>query len=386
MLVLAVLFGIVRPVECNAQEEPTSELHAKKRQDEATEINDLMKGLSSRKYAQRERSTRRLMAIGLPVLEQVRAAKSDRDAEVRLRCQRIERAIVLQDREHRVAGFLSGVRSDRPLPGWQRFRNRLGDSDQARDLMATVLREAWDAVEEFESAANDETTVAVSHVEKLRHYRRTLRLPITQSQMLTAMLMASDEKVSLPNKSLSELLSLLHQYSRTESGQDPWQDQQFRRLAGMVVQSSKTHPAATCYQGCSLSMRHGLYEGLVPAVAIIDSEEATPSMRQYAILTVARFGKDEHVGTLESQFSNTTTCYKRNVNNSAKTFECQVRDVALAAVIHLLSQDPRQFGFEQLRHNSLSVFQPHTLGFVDDEDRSKSTEKWQSYREQVSTQ
>ncbi|MEM7314569.1 MAG: hypothetical protein AAF497_15590, partial [Planctomycetota bacterium] len=121
---LLVLVAFVASQSVSAQSQATSEGVEK-----PLTVSELIQELGGKKYSQRERATRMLIERGLVALDAVRSGLKSSDAEVRTRCKRIERKIVAQDREHRVLGFLSRVSADRPVPGWERFRKRLGNQN-----------------------------------------------------------------------------------------------------------------------------------------------------------------------------------------------------------------------------------------------------------------
>ena len=118
---------------------------------------------------------------------------------------------------------------------------------------------------------------------------------------------------------------------------------------------------------------------MAPALTVIEDRESRPHIRQYALLTIAKFGSVANVGKIKQLLSDTDVCYRREDPRTKKAqFECQVRDVAFATMLHLTSRDPRQFGFVNAKSNSYSVYQPSTLGFANDDERKVAYAKWES--------
>ena len=101
--------------------------------------------------------------------------------------------------------------------------------------------------------------------------------------------------------------------------------------------------------------------------------------REYAILTIAKLGDDKHLPILEELLDDQSVCQQRTDAKTKVTTQTQVRDIALAAIIHLSGEDPKQFGFTQLRENPLSVFVSNTAGFANDQQRQESLHKWQQH-------
>ena len=57
-------------------------------------------------------------------------------------------------------------------------------------------------------------------------------------------------------------------------------------------------------------------------------------------------------------------------------FSAQVRDVALAAMIHIIGQNPRDYGFTELRPHKDYLYAANTAGFGSEERRNRALRKW----------
>lgn len=89
----------------------------------------------------------------------------------------------------------------------------------------------------------------------------------------------------------------------------------------------------------------------------------------------------EQIPALEELLDDHAVCYKRAHPQTQKLiFECQLRDVALATLMHLYGQDPKKFGFQQLQSNPQFVFQPYTIGFSSEDQRRTAHQKWEVFR------
>ena len=115
----------------------------------------------------------------------------------------------------------------------------------------------------------------------------------------------------------------------------------------------------------------------MPAVKILEEKNAAPYIRQYAILTVARFKDHESVPLLKTLLDDESVCYSQTDPKTKNVaFQSQVRDVALAILLYLDGQDPKDFGFKKLRTSTNMVYQPNTLGFASDELRAAAFDTW----------
>jgi hypothetical protein len=56
--------------------------------------------------------------------------------------------------------------------------------------------------------------------------------------------------------------------------------------------------------------------------------------------------------------------------------QSQVRDVALAVLIHLSGQELKDYGLDHIQPNSKMLFQPGTITFTDPSARTEALKKW----------
>ena len=57
----------------------------------------------------------------------------------------------------------------------------------------------------------------------------------------------------------------------------------------------------------------------------------------------------------------------------------QLRDVALAATIYRAGQDPREFGFDYAKPDPNTLYSPSTLGFKNEEERTRAVKNWSAF-------
>ena len=62
------------------------------------------------------------------------------------------------------------------------------------------------------------------------------------------------------------------------------------------------------------------------------------------------------------------------------SYEAQIRDVALAAILIMKKQDPKKFGFDRIQQNTTNAFVTSTVGFENDEKRNKTFAKWKEFK------
>jgi hypothetical protein len=97
-----------------------------------------------------------------------------------------------------------------------------------------------------------------------------------------------------------------------------------------------------------------------------------------AILAIGKLGSRQHVLLLEPLLTDDTLCEASPEDEKAR-YRCEVRDVALAVIIHLHAQKPKDFGFERIQGNSQSLFNYNSMGFASTEQRQKALAKWKQW-------
>src|SRR5690606_4957309 len=130
--------------------------------------------------------------------------------------------------------------------------------------------------------------------------------------------------------------------------------------------------------GMVLAVQYDLPEGLEPATALIKQTGAPPHFLQFAILVVGRFGGKEHVGLLEPLLENSTPLVTQNFGG--QKLRTEVRDVALATLVHLTQQDAKQYGLNLEKHPQ-TLFDTRSIGFASEEARAAALRRWKKWSE-----
>ena len=101
----------------------------------------------------------------------------------------------------------------------------------------------------------------------------------------------------------------------------------------------------------------------------------------YAILLIGKHGTKEDVSLLTPLLSNNKVFQRRVmvIGKTRKQVEIQVRDVALATIVHLSGQKHKDYGFDQIQPHPMTLFQIHTLGYSENKQREAAIEKWKAW-------
>lgn len=346
------------------------------------EVAQLIKQLGADSFSQRERASKQLLARGLDVYADLQNAENHPDRETRMRVRRLVANLVEMDRQTQLAEFIMNLEGDfAQLPGWTRLREIAGDTRATRMLMAGVLRDNWNLLAESERDAGSAEATLVRRCEELQYSRSVQRRQLKREDVAALLLLAVNPEVGVYKQTQQQIYNLCYRikFANNQSGGVTISaDDPLRKLLGAWV-ARPSDVANTAFYSLNIALRFSLSEGLVPAVQILEENNAAPYIRQYAVLTVARFKDHESAPLLKTLLEDESVCYSQTDPRTKNVaFQSQVRDVALAVLLYLDGHDPKDFGFAKLRPSTNMVYQPNTLGFANDELRAAAFDAWKA--------
>lgn len=380
---LSAILILAAAVPADSTAQPTSPDDAKP---STEQLAALVQQLDADSFADREGAMQELIQMGQPALESIQPLTRHKNRELRKRAEAIVIQVALNSRPERLRRFVAGeeLTGAMAIPGWHRMTRVAGANAAARQLWISVLQSEWEFLNRFDKAGAGADQVLLDRLVELNSNRSWKQQKISRDAVIALMVSATTAR-DLPNRNALDstpdhvgiqIYSLLSQLS--SNGDDSaWQSPVFRKIVGRFIVAAQG--PTSIYQGLTLAMRQNLeQEGLEAAERVIRSGGGLPHVRQYAILALARFGGKEHVATLQDLLDDSGVFYtgKLNGNKRAK-IECQVRDLALASLIHLTGGDPRAAGFQHLQANKDFVFLPHTVGFTSEDDRLATLSQFQ---------
>jgi hypothetical protein len=96
------------------------------------------------------------------------------------------------------------------------------------------------------------------------------------------------------------------------------------------------------------------------------------------MLALGKYGNADDVELVEKLLDNKTVFNTWN-RQPMPPVSVQVRDVALAVLVHLTGQEHKEYGFDLLRPDSRMLYAVHTCGFVEDDQREAAVAKWREW-------
>jgi hypothetical protein len=356
-----------------------TELFAQQGPKPSRQISSLVEQLGNEDFAVRENASRKLLLAGMEAIDALSKGSRDPDREVRYRCLRIMRLIKENDFRRRLQQFAKGDLPETPLPGWEKFEKLLGNSSETRDLFVDMQRAEPELMIAVDQGAASTTNALTLRTQKLDVANRIYRYRLTTGDIGALLFAAGDERVEVPSAATSTINRFCTIHGFASSASLGSHKQLMRQLLGRWVLRGEGWSA---YRAMELARKFGLTEGLAPAESILRSDMNQTNAKQYAILTIAKLGDKNQVPLLRSLLDDPTVCstqrFQRNKENVQ--LQGQLRDVALAGLLHLLDQDPLDFGFDRkLATHSETVFQVNTIGFINQQQRAAAFKKWEAF-------
>lgn len=360
------------------------------------EIQSLISQLGAPRFSSRKSASEKLARIGLPAYHALEDATRDGDRETRYRAEKVLALIRQNDLNRRLTVFLASLDSaeDQALPSWTRFKTTHGNSTASRTLFVEMQRAEGELLASLEADPRQATerlgkrAVEYSLDQQARAVREGPAIQLSLGQIASLIFVAGQSDVRPSPQTLALILRLGNQTALREALVPGDKSQRHaadkaeisRRLLAAVIARSED---AAAYPAMQLAVEHELKEGLVPALKVLEGPGRVRYTVQYALILVARFGDESHLGIIEKLFTDHTLIGSSSQNRVRR--EIQVRDSALAAALLITKQELKDYfvlaeGPAATRVPSYSYLSLVSLGFENDEQRTAAFQKWETYK------
>jgi len=345
----------------------------------AARAKALVRELGDASYTVREEAARKILLLGPAAKTALQEGLQSNDLEVQARCERLLVTVLEQDFQLRLDAFLADKEGngDHDLPGWQRYRQIVGRDAGARELYAEMAKTHRLLMEEAEAAPKTVGARLAGECQalfqKVNSASVAQRRQITLADVATILLIATDPEAAVSDQGLMMAANLLYQPAFNQTLRAGARSEQARKLflawAGQVKGNAAN-------QTLNIAMQYNLKEGLDLGLRLIREKDWANGM---AIVAIGKLGTKEHLPLLEPLLDNTAVIMNVNFNNKPGTTE--VRDVALAMMVHLTGQSIKDYGFEFFRGttNAQVFFAPVYLAFAEKAKRDAAHQKFRDW-------
>lgn len=377
---LALFGGIVHAAD---NRNPADLIKGKDRAAEQAEIAALVRALGAPTFAARQQAQRALVGFGVQAKDALEAACHDPDQEIQKRARVALAAIHDVDFYIRLGAFLADKNpaDGHGLAGWDRYRACAGASGPARRLFADMQRaerELLELVEHAPRQAGDLLDARCQQTENAAQGADAEHQPPLSLATIAAIVFAAGEAdVPVSGHAGNCIVGFSSQAALSQALNSKQMAPVMRGLLGTWVKREFDRESVTGYRSLIMAMQYNLKEAIAPALADIEPPGGPPHLEQYAILAVGKLGGREHVPTLLPLLNDSRPVGVPD--RTGRESDTQIRDVALAAMIHLTGQKLADYGFVHAKTNPLILFNTNTLGFSDANAREQALSKWRAW-------
>ncbi|MBM4097931.1 MAG: hypothetical protein FJ261_14325 [Planctomycetes bacterium] len=347
-----------------------------------TSPDALVRRLGSDDFSARESAEAALSKLGLAALAAIEAGGADADPEVRRRCRDLSLALRKQNQIDMLTRFVAG--SDN-LPGWERFRKVLGQRPDARKAYAEIYGSDPTFIDDVESRPQYAPTIIVAKVQllqTLQNAERTKRggFPFSTNDVAIVMFAAQHPQARIPTDKLHFITSMLYNQNiqNSLSGRNGVAVNENLRAIVVSWMLSQTDINAQM-QSLYICMNNDLKDGITLARSLLKNGNLPPHGRGVCCSLLGRLGNKDNIPDLVPLLSDTT--HMNNFQVRPKTMGVvQVRDVALAMLVHITGQSHKDysFGFTTVGQ-PFQVNSTYNMGFLEDAKRQEALAKWDAY-------
>jgi hypothetical protein len=336
--------------------------------------------------------------MGMRAERSLLAGAQDRDPEVRGRCERVLQQVRQDALEARIRAFEGA--GDRQatvtLPGWERFREVVGDDSEARRLFADMWRAEpvlLRMAARRHAGTEAEFEARRSSFDEIADASGRYEIQVSQAQIATLLFIAADKGVKFsapPGTSLMTTLARASNLSLAPTGRSGL----VRRLVVHFIEGQRDPwPYPPGQLGASpipgtlmTAIDLNLTEILQYALCQLKDPKASTQSRAAAAVVVARFGGRKHIPDLESALGDTGITGRLQWSSGNKHVETttRVQDVALAMLVGLTGQKYADYKFLAADNPMFDpLVRPATwlrIAFANDTTRRVALRQWEAWK------
>jgi hypothetical protein len=339
---------------------------------------ELVRRLGDESYRVREEASKELLQLGLAAREALLQGVKDSDLEVRRRCRDLLPSILEADRQARLDSLLADTedKQDHGLPGWNRFRQVAGADLPARKFFVALCRHDGgllaDATKDPARAGEHCATLCGHILQKV--YGPTSRSAgqVEPAELAPLLLVAGDPRTNVPAPPRHMVVNFFYQPAiRAALVGDG--NPAFKKLA-LAWMERQTDDEDAAQQMFFAVQNLELKEGVDLALKVLAERKLKGRGVGGAMTTVGKLGTRQHRAVLERFLDDRTQVCAFALDRERGTTE--VRDVALAMLVHLAGQEHKPYGFVFSHNNPHLKFYANFLGFHNEEQRNRAFARW----------
>ena len=377
-LMAAVLLAFVAPVAAN-----TPSLS----REDTEKAMQLLRKLGAKEYRIREGASVELVRMGRAVEPILRQGMTDSDPEIRYRSRYLLPLAMTYDLEKRIKAFLADKDDKSPLPGWAKFKDIVGDDAKTREMFSSMHRYDTALIELMDKNAPGLQAKLSTQCNDFMLSRngQGFNAPVHLEQVAVLLFAVADAKLKADMSVRSNLSSALYMASYAPSGKNVLKGNDVVRK--LVVKYLNNWNEFSINNDVYVLINLDLKEGTQIAREMLKKSSGSAYGRAMAMGALAKLGGKEVIPEILPFIEDKASCgdTQFGFNNKNVTIHTQLRDVALALLVHLTGQNLNNYDFAYVKMfpgnfaaNNLFM-SPTLLGFSDDKARDASMKKWKEW-------
>jgi hypothetical protein len=398
-IVVAPQLGALEPGRARAQEvsngadnraltgSPATSTKGQTSRGEIQQIGHWIEQLNNDAYPIRQAAAEELLNTGIPAREPLLKVADGPDPETRAAARRLVALIDRTEFHRRLDAFArdEGGVQRLTLPGWEKFRLRVGEDAAARALFVDMQRQEGALLAAaFGAAPQPLNGIWEDRLVRLVQWQVTAGDRTANPQLgtcATLLFLGSIAETEVTERGAVLVENLIQRPPIRENMQaGTYRDAVRRLVVGWIVHCPNQNEVILnrrLYMASTNQLHETLPLALDVAHATGSYSAVQPPTRAAALLLVGQLGSEEQVPRLESLLNDATVC--ATAAEQAGT-NVQIRDVALVVMLHLTGQRPADYGYVQARMQPEQMFQLQTLWIENDEQRVAALDKWKAWR------
>lgn len=356
---------------------------------EAT-IMALISDLSAPEFLVRQRAMNQLVAIGAEAIPGLNDAIRDGNRETRFRAGRVVDAVEQNVFQQKLEQFIKARVGDVnvTLPSWKMFCETIPETAESRRVFAQISRAEPRLCRSIEHGPGSTSKEIDRRCAEIQVAMRETRMADFSIGTINGLLFAAGmDAVKMNRYSVKTIFSLCN--LATFAGQ-----LRVRSSTGLYTYPTTANAKImrTLFAGCltqceswdaqmafTLAMNLRIPQCLPRALELVRDKETPCHVVQTVMIAIAMFGDKNDVSVLELRVDDKSFCgVTQRVNNVQ--YKTQLRDVAIVAMLVLLKENPKLYGFPRIQVYTSGQFSYSHVGFANDESRAETRAKWDALR------
>ena len=342
------------------------------------QASDLVARLGHQEFAMREQAAARLIELKLDALPALRVGAQSETREIRHRSAKLLTLISEIDLQRRFEEFKASTDPDQDygLPGWNAYREAVGDSPASRSIFVSMHEEESRLLGLVDGNPKRLRSALANRCDELQSQSIFGRVQTRLGTIATLLFLATrgDDNGTTPLVNM-----VVYRVCDTSLFETAVDSGPGREVLAILAEA---WIARQPLQGITLALHLGLTKGLKGSLPrareVFEAPVASPSDRIYACLCLAKFGDETDIPRLEAYLEDVNVCAHDQLGGQVVV--TQMRDLALASLVKLTKQEPKDFGFDRLVLDRTQVFSLPTLGFRDAPSRLHAIASWREFR------